>query len=51
MSWNGRLPQLLIDPAVDLTQQRRDLFDHADWILPLDSSGSQLELGQTHFSS
>lgn len=34
MSLNGRAPQLLIDPTVDLTQQA-DSLSPADWILPL----------------
>ncbi|HKR65193.1 MAG TPA: HTTM domain-containing protein [Thermoanaerobaculia bacterium] len=33
-SLNGRKPQLLIDPDVDLTRERRG-FGHATWILPL----------------
>lgn len=33
-SLNGRKPQLLIDPQVDLGKQPRNLR-HADWILPL----------------
>lgn len=35
VSLNGRDPQLLIDPAVDLADQRRTLAP-VDWILPLD---------------
>lgn len=35
-SLNGRLPQRLVDPTVDLTQVSRPWFGHADWILPLD---------------
>jgi vitamin K-dependent gamma-carboxylase len=31
---NGRNPQLLVDPTVDLTQQQRSLT-HAAWIAPL----------------
>jgi len=34
VSLNGREPQLLFDPGVDLTQVPRDLR-HAEWILPL----------------
>ena len=32
---NGRDPQPLIDPDVDLTQVERELWPPADWILPL----------------
>lgn len=35
VSLNGREPQLLIDPTVDLARQQRTL-GHADWILPLE---------------
>jgi hypothetical protein len=35
-SLNGRPPQRLVDPMVDLTQVRRPWFGHADWILPLE---------------
>lgn len=35
ISLNGRLPQLLIDPSVDLTQRPRSLA-HAPWIRDLD---------------
>lgn len=34
VSLNGRRPQLMIDPEVDLASQPRTL-GHADWILPL----------------
>jgi hypothetical protein len=34
VSLNGRNPQLLVDPAVDLAAQPRSLFA-ASWILPL----------------
>ncbi|MFQ5733994.1 MAG: HTTM domain-containing protein [Planctomycetaceae bacterium] len=37
VSLNGRNPQPLIDPHVDLAKQRRSLR-HADWILPLQRS-------------
>jgi vitamin K-dependent gamma-carboxylase len=33
-SLNNRAPQLLVDPSVDLGQQREDIFT-ADWLLPL----------------
>jgi hypothetical protein len=36
-SLNGRAPQMLIDPAVDLTQVRRPWLGHADWILHLET--------------
>jgi hypothetical protein len=35
-SLNGRPPQRLVDPAVDLTQVRRPWIGHAPWILPLE---------------
>ena len=34
-SLNGRLPQLIIDPNVDLAAQTRTAFAHSPWILPL----------------
>lgn len=34
VSLNGREPQLMIDPQVDLASQPRDIW-HDDWILPL----------------
>ncbi len=34
-SLNGRDPQLLIDPQVDLTKVKRELWPPADWIMPL----------------
>jgi hypothetical protein len=33
-SLNGREPQLLVDPRVDLAAQPRDLW-HKPWIMPL----------------
>ena len=33
-SLNGRPPQRLIDPTIDLTTRRRSLWP-ADWIVPL----------------
>jgi vitamin K-dependent gamma-carboxylase len=35
-SLNGRPPQRLVDPTVDLTQVRRPWIGHAQWILPLE---------------
>ncbi len=35
-SLNGRAPQLLIDPQVDLTEVPYPWWGHADWILPLE---------------
>ncbi|MGB1580544.1 MAG: HTTM domain-containing protein [Nevskiales bacterium] len=35
---NGRQPALLIDPKVDLTQVKRELWPAADWILPMPQS-------------
>ena len=34
-SLNGRVPQLLVDPQVDLTEVPYPWWGHADWILPL----------------
>ena len=34
VSLNGRRPQMLIDPTVDLARTPRNLW-HAKWILPL----------------
>ena len=36
ISLNGREPQLLIDPTIDLTKVRRSLR-HSPWILPLET--------------
>lgn len=35
-SLNGRRSQLLIDPAVDLSQVPHPSWEHAEWILPLE---------------
>ena len=35
-SLNGREPQPLIDPNVDLTEVPYPRLGHADWILPLE---------------
>ena len=35
-SLNGRAPQLLLDPDVDLTKVPYPWWGHAPWILPLD---------------
>ena len=35
-SLNGRKPQMLIDPEVDLTEVLYPWMGHADWILPLE---------------
>ncbi len=40
VSLNGRAPQLLVDPAVDLAKQPRDLR-HASWIRPFDASATE----------
>lgn len=40
VSLNGRKPQPLIDPTVDLTQVERSMF-HQDWIVPFDQDASQ----------
>ena len=40
-SLNGRKPQLLIDPEVDLTEVPYPWLGHADWILPLDVTFEQ----------
>ena len=34
-SLNGRRNQVIIDPNVDLASQKKPLFGHARWILPL----------------
>jgi vitamin K-dependent gamma-carboxylase-like protein len=39
VSLNGRAPQLLVDPAVDLAKQPRNLW-HASWIRPFDASAT-----------
>jgi hypothetical protein len=36
-SLNGRPPQRLVDPTVDLTRVRRPWIGHALWILPLET--------------
>ena len=36
VSLNGRDPQVLIDPKVDLTTVPYPWLGHADWILPLE---------------
>jgi hypothetical protein len=36
VSLNGRAPQLLIDPNVDLAKVAYPWWGHADWILPLE---------------
>lgn len=36
VSLNGRAPQLLVDPAVDLARAERPVFGHTPWILPLE---------------
>ena len=35
VSLNSRLPQLMIDPNVDLVTQTRTVFARSPWILPL----------------
>ena len=35
-SLNGREPQQLVDPQIDLTKVSYPWFGHADWILPLE---------------
>ena len=40
VSLNGRAPQLLVDPAVDLAKQPRDLR-HAAWIRPFDARATE----------
>ncbi len=40
VSLNGRAPQLLVDPAVDLAKQPHDLR-HASWIRPFDASATE----------
>lgn len=52
VSMNGRKPQLLIDPQVDLTQVQRSMF-HQNWIVPLNREASQkwmMERYQTQLS-
>ena len=34
VSLNGRAPEYLIDPKLDLTSIEWDYFGHNDWILP-----------------
>ena len=38
-SLNGREPQQLVDPQVDLTKVSYPWFGHADWIMPLEVPG------------
>ncbi len=45
-SLNGREPQFLIDPDVDLASVPTAWFGHADWILPLERP---LELPKSGF--
>lgn len=40
VSMNGRKPQLLIDPEVDLSQKQRSMR-HQEWIVPLDEGASR----------
>jgi hypothetical protein len=40
VSLNGRAPQLMVDPTVDLARQPRDLR-HASWIRPFDASATE----------
>ena len=36
VTFNGRAPQYVVDPDADLSQLKRSLFTHSDWILPLE---------------
>ncbi len=51
ISLNGRKPQRLIDPSVDLGKQEKKLFGTDNWILPLTQTVWNAEHKKNRFSS